>query len=859
MRRIFLLSILLSCMTIAAKAVPAYRGAITATQPDGTTITFFIRGDEHSHETVSIDGYMLMQDEQGAYRYVQQADNQTLTIEGLPIAHNPQQRTTEENIFLNSIKRAVEIEKPYIKAFSNIEQNGIKRTKKKASSTSASRFQIGTFPTYGNAKCLVLLVQFSDTSFSLDKDFHDRLLNEEGYSENGATGSAKDYYFAQSMGVFNPHFDVVGPITLSHNVSYYGNDDALYGTDPNAGIMIEEACNIAHSDFGVDFSQYDGDDDGNVDMVYVIYAGYGQHAGGGSNTIWPHKYQLSGYGITLELDNKNIDVYACSSELYGNSGTQSSGIGTICHEFGHVLGLADHYNTSNSTDYKLGKYDIMDYGSYNNDGNTPPSYNAFERMTLGWLTPKELDEPTDGITLYNISDYNEAYILNTSSEDEFYLLENRQQSGWDSYIEGTGMMITHIDYSEQEWNNNTVNDTDGHPRFHIVPADNETGYDIVLNKYTEKYDLYPATIPGKGTNDSFTDVSTPAASPWTGETLDKWITGITIENDGSVSFDYMSNHLKTPTELSATVMSDNSFKATWEETEKATSYTVNLYKLDYRSAQKEALKEDFSLMTAGTSDSPSSTDISGSLDNYTTEKGWSGSKVYQAGGWCQIGSSTSAGSLTTPELNLKRYDGEFTVAVNVKSVSGKQPVFNVTANGMTGKTRITSTARTYLFKFTCGISKTAVTFSTNTERAIIDSITIVRGDGTELFPDAKEISVSGTQEITEGDVEDTDFIHTDTLTVEGIAEPSYVFNDLEANAYYSFSVKAKNENAESAWSEEVTVYTNYAADIDNATVNSYDNEKTEIYTIDGIRTSSMNGKGIYIIKRGKKTIKAINK
>ena len=151
----------------------------------------------------------------------------------------------------------------------------------------------------------------------------------------------------------------------------------------------------------------------------------------------------------MNLDGKTVDTYACSSELFGNSGVQSSGIGTVCHEFSHVLGLADHYNTLDATDYKLGSYDIMEYGPYNNDGKTPPSYNAFERMTLGWLTPVELTEPTDNVTMGHLAETNSAYILTTSNENEFYLMENRQQQGWDRYIPSGGLMITHVDYDEK--------------------------------------------------------------------------------------------------------------------------------------------------------------------------------------------------------------------------------------------------------------------------------------------------------------------------------------------------------------------------------------------------------------------------
>lgn len=830
---------------MTSKAVPAYRGAIKALQPDGTTITFYINGDEHWHQCVSTDGYLLLQDEKGGYRYASLTSDNKLSIKGSPLAHNTNVRSLSEIKYVSNLKKANELQLNISKP------NMAKRNS--AANNSGYRFKVGNYPATGDGKCLVLLVEFADKQFSLDRDYHDRMLNENGFSENGATGSARDYYIAQSSGAFTPQFDVVGPIMLSHNTAYYGQDDFMT-TDTNVGLMVKEACQLAGSEYNVDFSKYDADNDGKVDMVYIIYAGYGQHAGGGSNTIWPHKYNLSGYGINLNINNKVVDTYACSSELFGNSGTQSSGIGTVCHEFSHVLGLADHYNTTDATDYKLGAYDIMDYGPYNNNGNTPPSYNAFERMTLGWLTPEVLDSPTDGLSLGHIAETNSAYIINTSNEDEFYLLENRQQSGWDKYIQSSGLMITHVDYDENAWQGNSVNDDTSHPRFCIVPADNQLGYDVVVGKYTEKYDLYPIAQ-----NNSFTDVSTPAARPYTGETLDKWVTDIKNE-DNMVTFNFMSNHLKAPAGLVAGNVNNNGFTASWDYVDKAQSYTVNLYKLNFKSEQKIALEEGFQMMTSGTSDMANASDISSNLDNYTTEKGWTGSKVYQAGGWCQVGNSSEGGSLTTPELNLKRYEGNFAVAVTVKSATGETPVFSVSANGLTGKTRINSICRTYLFRFSDGISKTPVTFATNLGRAIIDSITIVRGDDEGMFADAKVIEVSGVPEIIEGDVEDNDFIHADTLTVEGIKQLSYTFDNLDPKAYYSFAVKAVGNDAESVFSDEVVVYTDGTSSIVLPGNNIYDDEKssTMIFTVDGVRVNDMNKPGLYIIKRGnsvRKTIK----
>ncbi len=836
-------SLLLSVTTM--HAVPAYRGVLKAVQPDGTTITFYLRGDEYNHECISTDGYRLMQDKQGIYRYAKLKEGNTLTCDDSPIAHNPHERKASELKYVSTLKPIEVITTANtmpIMRNANISQ-------RKVSMGTMSRFQVGNYPTKGEGRCLVLLVEFNDVKFTLDKDFHTRMLNEEGFGDDGATGSARDFYIAQSGGQFKPTFDVVGPVTLSRAESYYGQDDAIMGQDVNASKMIAEACRTAKEKYNLDFSLYDGDGDGSVDMVYVIYAGYGQHAGGGDNTIWPHKYQLSSTNNQLTLDGKLIDTYACSSELFGNSGAISSGIGTVCHEFGHVLGLCDHYDTGDATNYQLGRYDIMDYGSYNNDGKTPACYNAFERMTLGWMTPTEINERAEGMTLGNIADTNEAFMISTSNPDEFYLIENRQQTGWDKYIKSSGMMITHVDFNEKAWINNSLNTDNNHPRFYLVEADNEKGFDEILCKNTEKGDLYPFNG-----NDEFSDYSTPAATTYTGERINKWLTDIR-NSDGIVSFNFMKNHLYVPQNLAAENISSNSFKATWDESSEADHYSVQLNHLDYRSAQPYAVREDFENMTAGTPDAADKTPIDNMLDSYMTTKGYTGRNVFQAGGWCQIGKESEGGSLSTPQFNFKRFDGKYVVILNVKAPAGKQPVLSVTSNGQTGKTRINSVARTYMFQFNGGISQTDITIATNSERALIDSMVIYRGDGSKIFTNAKVINVSGEPQITEGEIEDNDFIAIDTKTADYVSGNNYTFEGLEPDTFYSFAVKAYNAIGESPMSETYVLKTGGVTAI--SLPSAIDNAATTTYTLNGQRMDKPDKTGIFIIKKGNEIKKVI--
>ena len=446
-------------MATAAWAVPARRGGIIKTQPDGSEVTIYQHGDEHFHWMTNENGEWLKVDIDGFYRVTEALSAEEIEAKRMAAP-----------------KRVAQAASPL-----NIAPRG-----------------------------LVILVNFQDVKFTTSKAEMDSMLTGENYSRSYSykynlrnykittEGSARKYFYDSSNGQYNPQFDVVGPVTVSQNVSYYGGNDRN-GNDKNPGKMVAEACRLV--DDSVDFSLYDNNGDSYVDFVYVIYAGYGEADGGAASTIWPHQYYVSMYEY-VRLDNKIIDLYACGNEL-DNHSKKHTGIGTFCHEFSHVLGLPDMYETTgNGTHKTLGQWDILDYGPYNNDGNTPPTYSAYERFFMGWLEPRLITEP-ENVTLGELQSSNEALLISATDQHNlvgnnpnpttFYLLENRQQTGWDEHIPGHGMMLTKVQYNSNKWAKNEVNNKSTSMGVDLIEADGKTP-----NSSSSGYDGKPGDLFPKG-------------------------------------------------------------------------------------------------------------------------------------------------------------------------------------------------------------------------------------------------------------------------------------------------------------------------------------------------------------------------
>ena len=397
-------------------------------------------------------------------------------------------------------------------------------------------------PYTGKKKGLILLVDFTNKKFEDDHtpELYNDIANKVGFqSDLGFIGSVKDYFLAQSGGLFELDFDVVGPLSMPKTYGYYGANTK--GDDTNPGLMIATACEMA--DEYVDFKDYDWDGDGEVDQVFVIFAGLGEAAGGDANTIWPHEWHLqyNDYGKTLTLDDVIIDTYACGPELsimqsYTGYKTVIEGIGTICHEFTHCLGIPDIYDTAYGGGYGMGAWDLMSSGSYNGNSYIPAGFTSYEKMYCGWSQPIELKNDTTITDMKPLSEGGESYIIyNDANRNEYYLLENRQKTGWDAAIPGNGLLVIHVDYDPICWQYNFVNNYTSHPEYNdherltVIAADNNR------NTSDAATDAYPYKEKDSLTNNSLPRAELYNLNPDGIHYTSKPITNIKQEN-GLVSF-----------------------------------------------------------------------------------------------------------------------------------------------------------------------------------------------------------------------------------------------------------------------------------------------------------------------------------
>lgn len=519
MKKLYLMLSMLFAFGTAANAVPAKKLQKVITLANGTQVSVELRGDEYLSWWEGTDGT--------AYRTT----------------------ATDENVFEAF---DLEAQKPAAAARrARTEQGRVARLARVKNSLKGADDKMrglgGDHITYkGVKKALVVLVDFKNKKFAdgHDLEYYKNVINGKDFTneEEGYVGSVRDYFLAQSNGQFELDFDVVGPVTMSNNYGYYGYDSS-YQKDEKVYEMIKEASDAIQDQ--VNLKDYDWDGDGEADQVFFLYAGLGQASGGSASTIWPHESELRYWPCgVLSYPTGKINTYACANELQpetqGSSRYISAGIGTICHEFSHCLGFADMYDTSGGGGYGMSVFDVMDQGSYNGNGFVPCNYTAFERIYAGWVEPIELDAPATVKEMKSVSDYGRPFIMyNYKNTNEYFLMENRQNTGWDEGLYGSnGLLIVHVNYVPSRWANNSVNAST--QKIQCCTVVNADGSREISNTLSLQGDLYPYEEKGVTMNDEFTDDSEPAAKLYNKNSDNSYALGIPItqikRSKGSISF-----------------------------------------------------------------------------------------------------------------------------------------------------------------------------------------------------------------------------------------------------------------------------------------------------------------------------------
>ena len=704
-------------LTVATSwARPGYTKPVDVFQPDGTTVTLLMRGDEFMSFMTTIDGYTVIKGEDGYYRYAdKQGDSLVATA---VVARNPEQRKAEDLQFLNTRKKNIQPE---------ISASALKRK------ADASQLYAGNYTTtvngprraaniwsrinYEKFKGLVVLVEWSDRKFTMDdpQAFYQRMTSEKNlvdtshkYYSKDVKGSTRDYFFDNSMGIFDPTFDVVGPVQINYSCTYPSPKTATGADDPG---FDDRLVNILRSTMTkvnqlVDFNDYDLNNDGKIDMVYFIFAGYGSYVQGNSyKYTWPHANDFSYYSrmLGMRYDNKYFGRYACSVEIQdyeamANQHVWLDGIGTMCHEFSHVLGLADHYDTDyelNGTADTPSKWDLMADGADHDNGLSPVGYSAFERHILGFTEPQVIDVAgTYQLEPFNTK--NQCYIINTGTLNDDYYIENRQNEGWDTSLPGHGLLAWRVETTNSSvWRSNNVNINPEHTYLELVKA--------VPNR---SIDTGYTPFPGQGKVVDLTATTTPALLSWAGKEAVVDLYDITETADGIITF--------------------NAGK--------------NIY---------ESMVEDFETMEPTTADA---TDLAGKASNWSLKNATIAAVDGEQGNGTRVVKIQRSGTLTSAaftknirSLSLKAWTGNQQVKVTLRGSSDGGTTWQTikTPDGATSVTLSKNSSATPL-QFNTELPagsqiQIMVTATSNSAVAYMDDITISFG---------KEQSVDGIDAMT---------------------------------------------------------------------------------------------------------------
>lgn len=541
-----MLFLLLVSSVGTARAIVANPDTARVTQPDGTVLSVVLHGDEFVSYTTTADGYTILLDADGYYKYARLVDG-CLSAAGVK-AHDAALRDDDENNYLETTTKYLAPEmtveaRRQRELLRQMTGTGVFSVPRRSSAQ--SKMLSGSYD-YKKFRGLVILVEFNDCAFTRDDTydiFYD-MLNKKDYDgfmsdamipeKIPYTGSVRDYYYDNSMGMFDPVFDVVGPVTVDYSKTYPRQST-------NAQTLMTAALKAA--DGLVDYSLYDTDGDREVDMVYFIFAGAGSNFSGNDQTyLWPHASQI----MSLTLDGVRFGRYACSTELYGREESKViDGIGTVCHEFSHVLGLPDEYDTdyesSGGQSTHPGKWSVMAQGSYLNQSRTPCAYSLYERYAVGFAYPETIKGEGD-FTLAPVTEANTGYRIDSSMPNEFFLIENRQHAKWDEYLPGHGMLVFRVDSTDIDvWENNDINVNPAHNYYELLRATPKQGSSGMTDSDGDPF-------PGTGGITALDNNTSPNLRSWSGMSTNIIIKDIAETEDGMIKFSTYNEDIRSDIE-----------------------------------------------------------------------------------------------------------------------------------------------------------------------------------------------------------------------------------------------------------------------------------------------------------------------
>ncbi len=512
---LFLLVMGLMCLT--ARAVPADPTPAQVTQPDGTKLTLVLHGDEFLNYLTTSDGYTVVKNKAGYYTYAR-LDGDQLAPSNV-IARDS--RTAADNVYLANVPKCL------------TSPTQVERGKRMLNQRNDLLRGIGHggHMDYDKFRGLIILINYTDRKFDnyvpsnyTPIDFYEAMINSHDYqgytlpygTKVEAMGSVRDYYYDNSF----------------HQAHQFKCDSiffaALEALDPD-----------------VDFSQYDTDEDGTADMVFFMVAGHGSDVTANNRDyLWPH---MKNFTESPVLDGVNFRLYACSTNMTGEENeyytnfNNVAGIGTICHEFSHCLGLPDFYDSdgdgSGGTNSKHPMtWSVMASGFRSNNGRNPAGYSLFERYALGFAQPT-LIEGEGTISIPALEKSNSGYRLNTANEGEYFIIENRQRIKWDKNLAGPGMLIWRVDSSNVDvWENNLVN---ANP--------NRMYYELLRANFSGISDSYNDPFPGVSNVTSINNITEPNMRTWDGK-MNKYAFVNIAQADSIITFDVIKDQSKVSIE-----------------------------------------------------------------------------------------------------------------------------------------------------------------------------------------------------------------------------------------------------------------------------------------------------------------------